>query len=175
MFSEPFSPQEILTWDDVDKVIDHLMPQFNAEYDGLVMITRGGLFPGGILCEAMGIKNVHTAAVYFANTPKENVAWPTFMQFPIDPLVTNKRLLVVDDIWAQWINIVAVRGRLESAGAIVETDVLHFRPKSNFFPGTGPDYFGAITDRYIVYPWNTPTPFNTNYKPPASFSPHPFD
>jgi hypoxanthine phosphoribosyltransferase len=163
MFSEEYPVQEILTWDDVDKVIDHLLPQFNAEYDGIVMIPRGGLFPGGILCEAMGIKNVHTASVYFANTPREEMAWPTFMQFPIDTLVTRKRFLVVDDIWAQGINIVAVKGRLEAAGAFVETAVLHFRPKSNLFPDMGPDYYGAITNRYIVYPWSVPPPFLKGY------------
>ncbi len=171
--AQPIEPQEFLTWTDVDKVIEHLLLQFNQDYDALVMITRGGLFPGGILCEAMGIKNVHTAAVVIGNTPKENVAWPTFLQFPIDALVTGKRLLVVDDIWTTGINMVAVRGRLEAAGAIVETAVLHFRPKSNFFPNTGPNYYGAITSQYIVYPWNTPAQFAGGYILPDTPAPHP--
>ncbi|NIP25205.1 MAG: hypothetical protein GWO38_15655, partial [Phycisphaerae bacterium] len=64
MFPQQELPQEILTWDDIDKLIDHLIPQFNGEFDGLVMIPRGGLIPGGILCEAMDIRNVHTAAVH---------------------------------------------------------------------------------------------------------------
>ena len=171
MFSDPFASQEVLTWDDVDAVVAHLLPQFNTDYDGLVMITRGGLFPGGILCEAMGIKNVHTAAVHIANPTKDSMAWPTFMQFPIDAMVSGRKLLVVDDIWANGINMVAVRGRLEAANAIVETAVLHFRPKSNFFPNTGPNYYGAITDRFIVYPWNTPAQFASGYIPPKKPSP----
>lgn len=171
--AQPIESQEFLTWTDVDKVIEHLLLQFDQSYDALVMITRGGLFPGGILCEAMGIKNVHTAAVVIGNAPKENVAWPTFLQFPIDALVTGKRLLVIDDIWTTGINMVAVRGRLEAAGAMVETAVLHFRPKSNFFPNTGPDYYGAITSRYIVYPWNTPSQFAGGHPLPHSPVPHP--
>jgi len=167
MYTEPLSQHEILTWSDVDTAIEHLLPQFNHEYDGLVMITRGGLFPGGILCEAMGIKNVHTAAVSVAIGANDTMAWPTFMQFPIDAMVSGKRLLVVDDIWANGINMVAVRGRLEAAGAKVETAVLHFRPKANFFPNTGPDYYGAITDRFIVYPWNTPAQFAPGHTPPS--------
>ena len=171
--AQPIEPQEFLTWTDVDKVIEHLLPQFNEDYDAMVMITRGGLFPGGILSEAMGIKNVHTAAVVIGNTPKENVAWPTFLQFPIDAMVTGKRLLVVDDIWTTGINMVAVRGRLEAAGAIVETAVLHFRPKANFFPNTGPNYYGAITSQYIVYPWNTPAQYAGGYHSPGTPSAFP--
>lgn len=164
MFSEEMTQYEVINWEGIDNIIhNHLLPQFNTEYDGIVMITRGGLFPGGILCEAMGIKNVHTAAVHFADTPNENMAWPTFMQFPIDTLITGKKLLVVDDIWARGINITAVKSRLEAAGAMIETAALHFRPKANLFPNSGPDYYGAITDRFIIYPWNTTTGFSQNY------------
>ena len=66
--------RELLTWQDVDQLIDHLIPQFEREYDSIVMITRGGIIPGGILAEAMGITHVLTAAVDFPtrwrlNTP----------------------------------------------------------------------------------------------------------
>ena len=156
MFPDINTPREILTWDDIDKVIDHLLLQFNTDYDGLVMITRGGLFPGGILCEAMGLKNVHTAAVQFASSsPSSKMGWPTFLQFPIDTQVAGRKLLVIDDIWADGITMVAVKSRLEAAGAKVETAVLHYRPKSSNFPNNGPDYYGAITDRFIIYPWDT--------------------
>jgi hypoxanthine phosphoribosyltransferase len=140
------------------------MPQFDGEFDGLVMITRGGLIPGGILCEAMGIKSVHTAAIHLPKTDNQAMAWPTFLQFPIDALVTGHRLLVVDDIWTRGTNMVIVKSRLEAAGARVETAVLHFRPKSNLFPDSGPDYYGAITDEYIIYPWETPQQLN-RYRP----------
>jgi len=170
---EEYNPEEVLTWDDVDRVIEHLLPQFNGEFDGLVMITRGGLFPGGILCEAMGIKNVHTAAVQFANTPSDTMAWPTFLQFPVDTLVTGKRLLVVNDIWASGTNMVAVKSRLEAAGAYVETATLHFRPRSTLFPDTGPDYYGAITDQFIIYPWNVSPGFSTDYLSPPPQLPSP--
>lgn len=171
MFSPEYLQDEYLTWEDVDKVIDHLLLQFNTEYEGLVMITRGGLFPGGILCEAMDIKNIHTAGVHFADTPREMIAWPTFMQFPVDTLVTGRQLLVVDDIWSRGTNMIAVKSRLEGAGAKVETAVLHFRPKSNQFPDTGPDYYGAITNRRIIYPWNSPQRFSTEYLPGYPTSP----
>ncbi|HRE30137.1 MAG TPA: hypothetical protein PK954_26075, partial [Anaerolineales bacterium] len=65
------------------------------------MITRGGLVPGGMICEALDIRNVLTAAVDFPadlGTAKLMV-WPTFLQFPDDSLLTGRRVLVVDDVW----------------------------------------------------------------------------
>ncbi|MEW5957898.1 MAG: phosphoribosyltransferase family protein [Chloroflexota bacterium] len=147
--------REIVSWDDIDKLIDHLIPQFRGEFDGLLMITKGGLVPGGILSEALGIKHVLTASVYFPDAVDQKLAWPTFMQFPPDTLLTNRRILIVDDIWANGRAIMIVRGRLAAVGCDCETAVLHYRLRSNLFPDTGPDYYGAITDRYIVYPWET--------------------
>ncbi len=57
--------REILTWSDVDQLIDHLIPQFQTEFDAMVMITRGGVIPGGLLAEALNITNILTAAVDF--------------------------------------------------------------------------------------------------------------
>jgi len=151
-------PREVLTWNDVDALIDHLLPQFRGEFDGLLMITRGGLIPGGYLVEALGIEHVLTAAVHFDPAVNYKLAWPTFMQFPNDALLVNRRILIVDDIWANGRNMVVVKSRVIAAGGQPETAVLHYRPRSNLFPNTGPDYYGAITDRYIVYPWE-PAPF----------------
>ena len=56
---------ELITWDEVNRLIQHLIPQFETEFDAMVIITRGGIVPGGMLCEALDIKNVLTAAVDF--------------------------------------------------------------------------------------------------------------
>lgn len=147
--------REILSWADIDKLIDHLLPQFRGEFDGLLMITKGGLVPGAILSEVMGIRHVLTASVYFPDEVDQRLAWPTFMQFPADTLLINRRILIVDDIWANGRAIMIVRGRLAAVGCEAETAVLHYRMRSNLFHDTGPDYYGAITDRYIIYPWET--------------------
>ncbi|MFQ5611609.1 MAG: phosphoribosyltransferase [Anaerolineae bacterium] len=161
--------REVLVWDDIDKLIDHLMPQFQSDFDALLMITRGGMIPGGILCEAMDIKNVLTAAVHFDEAVDQRIAWPTFMQFPADTFVTGKRILVVDNIWGSGRTPVLVRGRLSAAGAQPEIAVLHFRPGSNIFHDAAPDYYGAITTRFIVYPWETPRERSSSF-PPAPTS-----
>jgi hypothetical protein len=147
--------REILSWRDIDKLIDHLMPQFRGEFDGLLMITKGGLIPGGILSEAMGIRHVLTATVHFPDEVNPKLAWPIFAQFPEDILVVDRRILVVDDVWANGRAIMTVRSRLQVAGCHCEVAVLHYRQHSNLFSDAGPEYYGAITDRYLIYPWES--------------------
>ena len=80
----------------------------------MLMITKGGLIPGGILSEALDIKHVLTASVYFPSEVDSKLAWPTFVQFPPDTLLTNRRILIINDIWAIGRVIMIVQGRLAS-------------------------------------------------------------
>jgi hypoxanthine phosphoribosyltransferase len=149
--------REILTWDDVSKLIDHLMPQFEGEFDAMVMVTRGGIIPGGLLAEAMGLTHILTAAVDFpAQMEMEKaklMAWPQFIQFPEDRALTGRRTLVVDDVWGSGRTITAVKIRVSAAGGMPFTCVLHFNPHRNLFGAARPDYYAAITDAHIIYPW----------------------
>ena len=61
----------------------------------MVMITRGGTIPGGMLAESMGMTHILTAAVDFPATAlatKQNMlmAWPEFIQFPADDNVAKQ-------------------------------------------------------------------------------------
>ena len=47
--------REVLTWSDVDKLIDYLVPQIHGRFDSMLIITRGGIIPGGMLAEALNI------------------------------------------------------------------------------------------------------------------------
>jgi hypoxanthine phosphoribosyltransferase len=146
--------QEVLSWTDVDALIDHLLPQMRGAFDAMVMVTRGGLVPGGILAEALDIKHVLTAAVRFPDVEEKMLAWPTFLQFPEDELIRGRRVLIADDVWGSARTINTVRGRVEAAGGQPETAVLHYKPNKSLFK-TKPDYYAAVTDAFIVYPWET--------------------
>jgi hypothetical protein len=151
--------REILTWDDVDRLIDHLLAQFKHEYEAMVMITRGGLVPGGLLAEAMGLTHILTAAVKFPAQIEDEqaklMAWPQFLQFPADELLRGRRALIVDDVWGSGHTITAVKNRVSAAGGFPETCVLHFNPYRSLFGSLRPDYFAEITEVYVVYPWET--------------------
>jgi hypoxanthine phosphoribosyltransferase len=148
--------REMLDWEDVDKLIDHLRPQFRSEFEAMMIITRGGIIPGGLIAEALNIKYILTAAVSFPGSdlpiPKL-AALPEFLQFPEDHLINGRRTLVVDDVWGSGRTITAVKERVLSAGGRPETCVLHFNPYRSLFTKAEPSYYGAITDAFIVYPW----------------------
>lgn len=153
--------REILTWNDVDKLIDHLIPQFETEFDAMIMITRGGVIPGGLLAEALQLTTLLTAAVDFPfemEMEKERdksrlMAWPEFIQFPGENLLRGSKVLIVDDVWGSGRTITAVKNRVFGAAGIPFTCVLHFNPYRSLFGTARPDYYAAITDAYIVYPW----------------------
>jgi hypothetical protein len=150
--------QEILSWTEVDRLIDALLPQFRGHFDAMLMITRGGLVPGGMLCEALDIKSVLIAAVDFpgetpASAASKLMVWPNFLQFPEDALLAERRVLVVDDVWGSGRTITAVKNRVEAAGGTPELCVLHYNPKRSLFTKSLPAYYAAFTDAYIVFPW----------------------
>ena len=47
----------------------------------------------------------------------------------------------------------AVKNRITSSAGVAYTCVMHFNPYRNLFGTVRPDYYAAITDAYIVYPW----------------------
>ncbi len=148
--------QEVLTWGDVMTLVDHLMPQLRAGFDALLLITRGGIIPGGMIAERLDISYILTAAVRFpTELADKRLAWPTFLQFPDDALLRGRRVLIVDDLWSSGRTITTVIGRVETAGGRPETAVLHYKPGSNLFRQTGPTYYAAITDAIILYPWES--------------------
>jgi hypoxanthine phosphoribosyltransferase len=147
--------QETITWEDVDKLINSLIPQFRGAFDSMIMITRGGIVPGGIIAETLDIKSVLTAAVDFPADvgPAKLMAWPEFLQFPSDALLIERRVLVVDDVWGSGRTITAVKNRVEAAGGFPELCVLHYNPTRTLFTKAWPTYYAAVTDAHIVYPW----------------------
>jgi hypothetical protein len=147
----------MLTWDDVDKLMDVLLTQLRdaGVFDGLVMVTRGGIIPGGMICEALDIRDVLTASVRFPASIADQplAAWPEFLMFPPDELLEDRRILIVDDVWGSGRTSTAVQGRIQAAGGRPATCVMHFNPYRSLFNKARPNYYGAVTDAWIVYPW----------------------
>ena len=151
---------EILTWTDVDKIIDILVPQIEGRFDSMMIVTRGGIIPGGLLAEALDITYILTAAVRFPTDfpglpihPEDKYAMPEFIQFPAADLIRDRRILVVDDVWTRGRNIVTVCNRVDNAGGHPESCVLHYKPATSLYPGITPTYYAAVSDAYIIYPW----------------------
>jgi len=147
---------DLITWAEVDKLIDSLVPQIQTArpFEAMLMITRGGVIPGGLLAEALGIHHLLTAAVDFPATQESGMmAWPTFLQFPAGDLLRGRRTLIVDDVWGSGRTSIAVRERVNAAGGKPSNCVMHFNPYRSLFSNLKPDFYGDVTDAYIIYPW----------------------
>lgn len=149
---------EVLTWADVDRIIDALLPQIKAfgPFDAMLLITRGGVIPGGMLAEALDIQHLLTAAVNFPAVDYGSsrlLAMPSFLQFPDASLLINRKTLVVDDVWGSGRTATSVRERVMASDGEPYTCVLHYNPYRSVFTKAKPDFYGDVTDAYIVYPW----------------------
>lgn len=144
-----------LTWHEVEELISKVVMKLETPYDALMLITRGGLIPGGMIAEALRMKEVLTASVLFPRDAgvRAEMSWPRFLQFPADPVLQGKKILIVDNMWDRGRTIVTVKSRAASAGAYPETAVLHWKQGHSIFHDERPDYYGALTEDWVYYPW----------------------
>lgn len=144
-----------LTWYELEELVSALVFKLNTPYDVILAITRGGIIPGGMIAEALRMKDMLTAAVLFPDDPAQRtkLSWPRFLQFPSDSLLEGRKILVIDNLWYQGRTIMAVKGRIETAGGFPELAVLHWKKNSSFFPEDQPDFYAEITEDFIHYPW----------------------
>ncbi|MCB0045935.1 MAG: phosphoribosyltransferase [Caldilineaceae bacterium] len=157
-----------LSWHDTEELLTQLTFKLNPPYDSILVITRGGIIPGGMIAEALKMKEVLTAAVLFSEDPGNStrLSWPRFLQFPADPLLVGRKILVVDNLWYQGRTIMAVKGRIETAGGHPELAVIHWKQKSSLFPDQQPDYYAETTEDFIHYPWQRID--DSDYRIPAA-------
>lgn len=143
-----------LTWNNVDKLVSGLVPRLEAyTYDVIIAITRGGIIPGAIIAERLGVQQVLVASVDFYEDAEHDLDWPVFMQFPADSILRGKQVLIVDDIWDKGKQVVNVTERVKQASGRPFSVVLHYKPHRSQFPDKSPDFYAVKTSDWIIYPW----------------------
>lgn len=143
-----------LTWIQIEELAIRLADRLPTTYDVMLVITRGGMVPACIISERLNLRNILVAAVMFYTGQERTLEKPIFLQFPADPLLNRRRVLIVDDVWDSGRTIMAVRERVLDAGGYPETAVLHYKPARNAYGTIQPDFFVDETDAWIVYPWD---------------------
>jgi hypoxanthine phosphoribosyltransferase len=141
-----------VSWDDLVELVARLGDQVRGEYDVMLCITRGGMVPAGMLAYRLGIRNILVAAVEFYDSLGHPAAAPTFLQFPADPQLHGRRVLIVDEVWDTGTTIAAVIDRVRQAGGLPTTAVLHYKPTHSVVDVV-PDHHVVTTDRWVVYPF----------------------
>ncbi|MFO8035420.1 MAG: hypothetical protein R6U57_02175 [Anaerolineales bacterium] len=148
--------QELISWEEVGKLVFHLIDQFQTEFEAIIMISPSGVIPAGMLASAMGLKQLLIAQVDFPPDPDQEksklLTWPDFILFPEEENLMDRNILVVNNAWGAGRSTRAVQKQVETCGGFPSTCVLHFNPYRNLL-NCKPDFYGAITDAYIIYPW----------------------
>ncbi len=142
----------VVSWAELDRLVEQLAEQTGGEYDVLLAITRGALVPAGMLAYRLGLRNIVVAAVAFYDDAGQPADRPTFLQFPSDPLLRGRRVLIVDEVWDTGTTIQAVIDRVRLAGGHPTTAVLHYKPTHSRVPSV-PDHCVVETDAWVVYPF----------------------
>ncbi|MBV7330042.1 phosphoribosyltransferase [Chloroflexi bacterium TSY] len=146
-----------LSWHDLEELVSQLTFKLNTPYDVILVITRGGIIPGGMIAEALHMKDVLSASVLFPEEQSEyastKLSWPRFTYFPDDSVLEGRKILVVDNLWYRGRTVMAVKGRIETAGGFPEIAVLHWKNESSLFPDQEPDFYAEQTEDFVHYPW----------------------
>jgi uncharacterized protein len=144
--------RDVVSWEELDRLVAQLAEKVRGEYDVLLAITRGALVPAGMLAYRLGIRNILVAAVAFYFDSGEHADQPQFLQFPADPLLHGNRVLIVDEVWDTGTTIQAVIERVKLAGGVPTTAVLHYKPTHSVVDAV-PDHYVVNTDAWVVYPF----------------------
>lgn len=147
-----FVEKDIVSWDALEVLVKQLAEQVGREHDVLLAITRGGLVPAGMLAYLLGHRDILIAAVAFYDDSGQPGEQPAFLQFPADPLLHGRRVLIVDEVWDTGTTIEAVVERVRLAGGEPTTAVLHYKPQRSKVASV-PDHHVVSTDAWVVYPF----------------------
>lgn len=147
--------KRILGWDDITRLVDRLAGQLQGQdFDAMLVVTRGGMVPAGLLSESLDIRNILVAAVQFYTGIGTTLDQPEFLQFPDASLLHDKSILVVDDVWDSGRTAAEVRDRVRQHGGRPVMAVLHYKPRASRYPDQAPDFHAEVTEDWIVYPWD---------------------
>ena len=144
--------KHIVSWEELSGLVGRLAEHVRGEYDVMLAITRGALVPAGMLAYQLGMRNILVAAVAFYDDSGAHAEQPLFLQFPADPLLNDRRVLIVDEVWDTGTTIQAVIDRVRQAGGRPTTAVLHYKPSHSVVEAV-PDHWVVETDAWIVYPF----------------------
>ena len=146
-----------MTWEDVGTAVEELAALIEADGfrpDAVLALARGGLPLGGALAYALGVKQMATLNVEFYTGVDERLDEPVMLPpVPDLTLLRTERLLVVDDVADTGRTLALARDFCAQHGPEVRTAVLYEKPHSV----VRCDFVWRRTERWINFPWSTPS------------------
>jgi len=158
-------PIKLVSWEDIaewSRLLAVKIRESNWQPDIVVAVARGGYAPARLICDYLGIADlVSIQVVHWPSTAQ--VAERAYIKYPLRIDLSNKRVLVMDDIVDTGDSIQLAKEHIEENNKNVEvrTGALQWiSPIARFKP----DYYVIeVKDwTWFVYPWNT-TEDTTNF------------
>lgn len=156
--SSDLDVKEVLTWDGfgvASRELAQTIADSGFEPEIIIAVARGGLLPAGALSYTMGVKLSDAINVEFYTDVAETLPDPVLLEPLLDvESISNRRLLVVDDVADSGRTLHLVLDLLRKYGAEVRSAVLYGKSRSEI----SPDYVWKHTDDWIVFPWSAEPP-----------------
>jgi xanthine phosphoribosyltransferase len=148
---QPTNEKLILSWSDIDNMSKQLSDYLKGtEWTGILAITRGGLFPAGLLSHTLDIRRIETINVH-SYTPENTQGDLNLLNVPYIPN-SGKNWVIVDDLVDSGKTMKAVRKIYPKAVSVT----LFAKPQG--LPTV--DYYVRKVEQntWIVFPWEKDTP-----------------
>ena len=149
-----------MSWEQIDVFVKRIaknIKENNITIDTIVPIVRGGMVPGRLLSELLGVKDIFciTASLYDeSDKRRSSVDLKYFDQYAN---FWRKTILLVDDIADSGLTLTEVRDMfdedfLHRPNKIMSATV-YYKSCSKFMP----DFIGETADvnSWIVFPWES--------------------
>ena len=143
---------DVVSWEDLDALVDELAGMVGDDYDVMMAISRGGLVPAGMLAYRLGLRHVLVASAVAYHDGSQTGGPPVLLEFPEPVRLEGRRILLVDEVWESGRTIAAVVDLVLAAGGLPTTAVLHYKPSRSLVPIV-PDHHVVSTDAWVNYPF----------------------
>jgi hypoxanthine phosphoribosyltransferase len=145
---------EVMNWELFEKLATNVAKSIKEDGfqpDFMVGLARGGWVLSRVLCDYLGVKDLVSLKVEHwgvTATPDGKAQ----IKYPFDIDLTEKNVLVVDDITDTGESMMVALDYVKSKNpASIKTAALRHIDGSKFTP----DFYGdVITWRWVVFPWN---------------------
>lgn len=140
-----------VSWSTIQEILKILAKRISKNYEPevIIAIAKGGLVPARILADLLGVGEMGFIEVKFYKGVAIRGEKPFIKSIAL-PQIRDKKVLVVDDVVDSGRTIQLVIDTLAvHAPLAVRSTALYVKPWSTYFP----DYFYAVTDEWIVFPW----------------------
>lgn len=139
----------------IDEIYNHLVDlavkikASKEKYDLIVGVARGGLIPARILGDFLLIKDIRIIYSRYYSKPYETMEKPEIYSKDLED-VSNKNILVVDDVADTGETLIEIKKYLQKEGAKkVDIAVIYVKPWNK----ADVKYYSRDTDAWIVFPW----------------------